>query len=455
MKYIGLFDEKEDIVTKEKLDAVKATIPTKTSQLDNDSGFITSAPVTSVNTKTGAVTLSASDVGAQPTITVNGIIKGDGAGNLSAQDTVAAELVDLPTVPTKVSELANDANYITADQAPVKSVNGKTGNVTVSTTFVAYRLGNSSATCTFAEMLEAWKRGDICILRYGADGMLEYQLFAVVDNESITFTYVDGDIIREIVWTADGNFTDNNIEKSTNLSASSTNNQFPTSKAVWDAIPRPSTTTPLAPTEAGAVGTSTAYARGDHSHPSEVFWCTVTDDVMSENYSCDKTYAEIVAAYNAGKICIVKYGGLVFQLDAVKLAGLGTKYVIFKSSVDSSSPSSGSSGVVVLTVTSTNTVTVEDEIVSKLPNATKITLTVAGWDSTAKTQFVTAIGVLADVTKQEIRVMPVNAALDSPYIAAGIQCVAQAANSLTFACETVPTEAIEVYVVIQDVNYSV
>lgn len=280
MKYIGLFDEKEDIVTKEKLDAVESAIPTKTSQLGNDSGFITSsqAPVQSVNGKTGAVSLTASDVGAQPTITVNGIIKGDGAGNLSAQDTVAAELVDLPTVPTKVSELTNDANYITADQAPVKSVNGKTGNVTVSTTFVAYRLGNSSATCTFAEMMEAWKRGDICILRYGADGMLEYQLFAVVDNESITFAYVDSDIIREIVWTADGNFTDNNIEKSTNLSDSSTNSQFPTSKAVWDAIPRPSTTTPLAPTEAGSVGTSTAYARGDHVHPKELPNVTTADN---------------------------------------------------------------------------------------------------------------------------------------------------------------------------------
>ena len=131
MKYIGLFDEKEDIVTKEKLEAVEAAIPTKTSQLDNDSGFITSAPVTSVNTKIGAVTLSASDVGAQPTITVNGIIKGDGAGNLSEQEIVAAELVDLPTVPTKVSELTNDSGYITAAQAPVQSVNGKTGAVTV------------------------------------------------------------------------------------------------------------------------------------------------------------------------------------------------------------------------------------------------------------------------------------------------------------------------------------
>ena len=129
MKYIGLFDEKEDIVTKEKLEAVEASIPTKTSQLDNDSGFITSAPVTSVNTKTGAVILSASDVGAQSTITVNGIIKSDGAGNLSEQETVAAELVDLPTVPTKVSELTNDSGYITAVQAPVQSVNSKTGAV--------------------------------------------------------------------------------------------------------------------------------------------------------------------------------------------------------------------------------------------------------------------------------------------------------------------------------------
>ena len=94
-------------------------------------------PVTSVNTKTGAVTLSASDVGAQPTITVNGIIKGDGAGNLSAQDTVAAELVDLPTIPTKVSELTNDANYITAAQAPVQSVNNKTGTVSLTASDVS------------------------------------------------------------------------------------------------------------------------------------------------------------------------------------------------------------------------------------------------------------------------------------------------------------------------------
>ena len=42
----------------------KPTIPTKTSDLTNDSGFLTSVPVDSVNGKTGAVELAASDVGA-------------------------------------------------------------------------------------------------------------------------------------------------------------------------------------------------------------------------------------------------------------------------------------------------------------------------------------------------------------------------------------------------------
>lgn len=134
MKYIGLFDEKEDIVTKEKLDAVEAAIPTKTSQLNNDSGFITSAPVTSVNTKTGAVTLSASDVGAQPTITVNGIIKGDGAGNLSAAEVVNADLLDLNPAAVGLGNVDNVKQYSASNPPPypVTSVNGKTGAVTIS-----------------------------------------------------------------------------------------------------------------------------------------------------------------------------------------------------------------------------------------------------------------------------------------------------------------------------------
>ena len=42
---------------------INVEVPTKTSELTNDSGYITSAPVTSVNSKTGAVTLTKADIG--------------------------------------------------------------------------------------------------------------------------------------------------------------------------------------------------------------------------------------------------------------------------------------------------------------------------------------------------------------------------------------------------------
>lgn len=75
-------------------------IPTKTSELTNDSGFITDAPVKSVNNKIGSVMLNADDVGALPSDT---------------------------KIPTKTSDLQNDSGFIT--EVPVKSVNNKTGAV--------------------------------------------------------------------------------------------------------------------------------------------------------------------------------------------------------------------------------------------------------------------------------------------------------------------------------------
>lgn len=83
--------------------SIRLAIPSKTSQLQNDSGFLTSAPVSSVNGKTGAVNLSASDVGALPSSTV---------------------------IPSKTSDLTNDSGFLT--QA-VTSVNGQTGAVTLPT----------------------------------------------------------------------------------------------------------------------------------------------------------------------------------------------------------------------------------------------------------------------------------------------------------------------------------
>lgn len=98
---------------------------------------VTSAVQTQLNNKvpssrtinkkalTSNITLSASDVGAQPKITVNGIIQGDGAGNLSAADLNPAS-VGLGNVDNvKQYSASNPPPY------PVRSVNGQTGVVTL------------------------------------------------------------------------------------------------------------------------------------------------------------------------------------------------------------------------------------------------------------------------------------------------------------------------------------
>ncbi len=85
-----------------------------------------------------------------------------------------------------------------------------------------------------------------------------------------------------------------------------------------------------------------------------------------------------------------------------------------------------------------------------IPKYVKITLTASGWNASDKTQKVTVNGVLADETKQLIMPMPAMAS-QNDYAAAGIACTLQEANALTFKCQTVPTEDIEVYVVIQEV----
>lgn len=83
------------------------------------------------------------------------------------------------------------------------------------------------------------------------------------------------------------------------------------------------------------------------------------------------------------------------------------------------------------------------------PLARTITLTTSGWSSNTKT--VTVSGVVASETAQLITPIPSDSSR-SAYYAAGIMCTEQAANSLTFTCQTVPTSNLTVYVVIQPLS---
>ena len=86
---------------------------------------------------------------------------------------------------------------------------------------------------------------------------------------------------------------------------------------------------------------------------------------------------------------------------------------------------------------------------SKAPKSVSVTLPASGWASNAQT--VTVSGVLADETKQLIQPMPAVASQQA-YMAAGVYCSGQAANSLTFTCSEVPTEDIAMYIVITEVG---
>lgn len=88
-------------------------------------------------------------------------------------------------------------------------------------------------------------------------------------------------------------------------------------------------------------------------------------------------------------------------------------------------------------------------VAAPMPKTHKVTLTVAGWAS--NTQTVTVSGVLADETAQLIQPMPAMAS-QSAYYGAEVLCSGQAANSLTFTCQTVPTADLTVYVVMQEVG---
>lgn len=79
-------------------------------------------------------------------------------------------------------------------------------------------------------------------------------------------------------------------------------------------------------------------------------------------------------------------------------------------------------------------------LTNALPTAVTVTLTVAGWNN--NTQSVQVINM--NTTKSVV--VQANDSSRDAYSDAGIKCTAQGTNTLTFTCETLPTEAIQVNV---------
>ena len=84
------------------------------------------------------------------------------------------------------------------------------------------------------------------------------------------------------------------------------------------------------------------------------------------------------------------------------------------------------------------------------PKTTTVTLTTDGWHKGEQT--VTVNGILADSSAQIVDVCPANKPSADRWAAAGVWCTSQAANSLIFSCDSVPTEDINVNIRMQGVS---
>ena len=168
----------------------------RTGELNNNAGFITSAqaPVQSVAGKTGAVTLSASDISGLATVATTGAYS-----DLSGLPTLGtAAALDVGTTALNVVQLDASAKLPAVDgsqltnlpSAPVTSVAGKTGAVTLSASDIS-GLATVATTGAYSDLSGLPTLGTAAALDVGTTALKVVQLDAsgklpAVDGSQLT-----------------------------------------------------------------------------------------------------------------------------------------------------------------------------------------------------------------------------------------------------------------------------
>ena len=167
--------------------AVTIPVPTKTSDLTNDSGFITNAGVTSFNGAAGAITYTA------PVTSVNG---STGAVTVS--------------VPTKLSQLTNDKGFITSSSVPTKTsqLTNDSGFLTSSnvTAYVTAKGGNPLTGWAYRrwsdKTYECWRRYEHSV----AVSAKWYEVYyGIVPRVSYPVTFAESPVEQVSLVGGDGN----------------------------------------------------------------------------------------------------------------------------------------------------------------------------------------------------------------------------------------------------------
>ena len=168
--------------------AVTLSIPTKTSDITNDSGFITDAGVTSFNGQTGAVTYTA------PVTSVNGQT---GAVTIDTGVTSFNGQTGAVTYTAPVTSVDGKTGTVTIEH-PVTSVNGQTGAVTIDTGVTSFNGQTGAVTYTAPVTSVNGQTGAVTIDLTGkadksaAIGSLQLSINSTDYKVTLSGTKVDG-----------------------------------------------------------------------------------------------------------------------------------------------------------------------------------------------------------------------------------------------------------------------
>lgn len=233
-------------VTSTELGYMSGVTSAVQTQLDNK---VPNSRTINEKALTSNITLSAEDVNAQPKITVNGIVQGDGSGNLSAVETINADLIDLNPAAVGLGNVDNVKQYSAENPPPypVISVNGETGAVNIPAMFIiTIDSSDESVDKTFEQLKSAYKAGYVCVMRMNDSGVNIVWTLNKFDEDfgEARFARQENGDLSEITFHSSGRIvmTDYTI-RPTLTASNATNECYPTSKAVWNAIPHPDTKT--------------------------------------------------------------------------------------------------------------------------------------------------------------------------------------------------------------------
>lgn len=373
---------------------------------------------------------------AEPTADTDGATKGyvdqaieaiptpDVSGQIQEHNTSETAHQDIRTaIPTKVSELTNDSGYLTTESDPTVPGWAKSPS---KPTYTAAEVGARPDTW----MPSAEDVGAIPASQKGAtSGVAELDSSGKVPSAQLP-SYVD-DVVEYTslsAFPATGEDGKIYIAEDTNLTYRWSGTQY----------------VEISPSLALGETSSTAY-RGDRG-------TTAYDHSQTTGNPHNTTAADVgampaVSGGSTGQVLTKTDDGQAWQ-DAPETGmsqdDADARYLQL----------SGGTMTGVLTLngdpTANNQAANKAYVDSKGPKTATVTLTTDGWRKGE--QKVTVNGILADSSAQIVDVCPANKPSADRWAAAGVWCTSQAANSLIFSCDSVPTEDINVNIRMQGVS---